>query len=315
VSLFLLSSTFTGIADAKGLGQCGEQTTLLRSISLDAEIGYQGYTRPVAFASTGAILSADPVTGMSERLPGDGLWLALVGRSCVNDLLGIALTGTWLVPSNRSSAEGLDIAGSQVTGRDFKPNTQWWTLDAMGTLSFTHIAKPVVGVRYDSYYTQFTDSSNTINSVYAAGDQSALSVYAVLPYVGLVVDQGPIKVGVIGLPAVIGQVNWGSTAGRSFDTPGNWARFKSNFNSSSGYFVELFASMNTSLTVSGLNVGRFGIFAKYTSIHMNANSDIDLTPGQPGSFSGPYTSGASIAIDRCVAVIAGTLTMDFTSPL
>ena len=134
-------------------------------------------------------------------------------------------------------------------------------------------------------------------------DEAQLIVSTYIPYVGAVTRWGGVKVGVIGFPWVLGNVQYRETL--------RVIQFTATGNYRNGYFLEAFAEVGRQMGVVYLSG-----FATYTLLHAVGDFDLlsNLLPGEiliPAILSGPY----SWDIDRQNWIVGGKAVIGFNSPL
>jgi len=297
----LPSSVGAGLPSLSGLsgsGGCSPVRDPEAGRGLAVNVGYLSTNRSAVFD-----LTADPAVGnvrqVRHAFPVDGLWLALSANGQVGDKLGIFARGSWLVPSNRPSDRTL-LFGTTLEPGTWQTNVQWYNADVAGLYPAYGALTVIGGFRFDSFETKFHDRE-LVDVDDLATDVTNVTVTSYIPYVGLMVNQGPaLKVGLIGFPYVPGNVKYDHTWGTAV------IRHEATGTLGSSYFLEAFAEYGQRLMG-----GYFGIFGIWTYLHGISELDVSRTVGIAVSTSGVYKFTA----DRQNWILGGKFGLNFTSPI
>lgn len=244
---------------------------------LDFLVGYLDTNRSLV---TELSAQGDDFAGLlslRRSYPVRGLWLALLAHGSLNENVGVFARGSWLVAQRvRPQHELYTLQGEENIdpgGSDWTAKPQWYNVDAGLLYTFSSCgvagnASFIGGFRFDSLDTTFTRSQNFFNIAGLPGDNSDLGVTSYIPYVGLMMQQGPaVKVGLIGFPYVPGTVKYKETVG---DAEPVASRFSYSGNFRNSYFLEAFAEYGAS--IPGGSIGIFGIWS-----YLHARSDVSVS--------------------------------------
>ncbi len=248
------------------------------------------------------------VNNVTFQYPVEGLWMG-ASVTCVGpgrgflasdpgDGLCLTLGASWLFPNNKEASETVNGGSGS---RTWSPKTQWYTLE--GSISGCPVANfsLIGGFRYDSFSTKFADPASQVDfGASLPTDEAELILNSYIPYLGALLKQGAVKVGVIGFPWAWGRVESRETIGGSF------VRYESVGNYRNAYFLEAFAEFGGQVGVVQLSA-----FATYTLLHATGNIDFNRKPiGGVGE-----TTPNTFSLDRQNWIVGGKALIGFNSPL
>ncbi len=241
-------------------GGCGPYDPLQRG-GLTFDVGYLGTNHIVGTSETQALPIVPGVRRIQLRYNLDGMWLALWANSRLGDCLGLYARGSWLAPFNHR-AEEVYSGGVVVfsTSRTWVTNTRWYNLDVGGTFSCYGGMDIVGGFRFDSFSTNFSDAADAVGFVSLNTDTADSTLKSYIPYVGLMVNQGPrLRVGLIGFPYVPGDLTY-------HETTAGTIRTETNGSLRNSYFLEAFAEY-----ARDLMGGSLGVFGTWSYLATRSN--------------------------------------------
>lgn len=245
---------------------CGSCYGNLGGLTIGGDVAYVGYSR----ATTWEVTSQGPgvfngLNDIKQSFPVHGIQLSADATASLSDRLTVIGRGTWLLPWNGQTFEDSRLnARGLAAERRWSTTMQWWTLEGAGAWAINPMSAIVGGLRYDSFQTTFKDPSDAAGFFGQIGEAD-LEVHLWLPYVGVVVQQGAARFGVIGLP-------WTPGTMRYRRTDFNIARLAGNGTVKSGYFLEAFAEFNANLMGATA-----GLFAKWTMVRTRSVTSLDDT--------------------------------------
>ena len=277
---------------------CGSCPGGLGGVSIGADVAYVGYSRSTTFELTSqgqGVLAGG--TDFRQGYPVHGIQLSGMATTAPNDRMTLFARGTWLLPWNGESFETTAF-GAARPERTWTTSTQWWTAEGAGAWTLNGASAVVAGLRYDSLQTNFSDPTEP-NVIFGQIGEADLQVNLWIPYVGIVVQQGPAKFGVIGTPWVPGHVRYRQTHFTTVRMSGSGAV-------RNGYFLEAFGELNANLMGATA-----GLFAKWTLVHTRSVASVSDRVGG-GVILGNDTF--DITFDRPNWILGAQAALKFNSP-
>ena len=281
-----------------GSNGCGSCYGGIGGVAIGADVAYVGYSRSTTFELTsqgqGLLLGH---TNFRQGYPVHGIQLSGMATVSANDRVTLIARGTWLLPWNGESYETRGMSGGILRlERTWTTSTQWWTAEGAGAWALNDLSAVVAGLRYDSLQTNFSDPTEPSFFLGQTGDAD-LQVDLWIPYVGAIVQQGPVRFGVIGFPWVPGHMRYRETH--------FFARLSGSGTVKNGYFLEAFGEFNTSLMVATA-----GIFAKWTLVRVKASGSADDKIIADGSLNDTF----DLVFDRPNWILGAQAALSFSSP-
>ena len=187
---------------------------------------------------------------------------------------------------------------------------QWYMFDVAGHYSPLGIGWAVVGVRFDSFATNFKNPANLVALAALPTDEADVQFSSWIPYLGLetVLGQtnGSLKVGVIGFPAVFGTMKYGQTYGIGGGL-GLGVRNDVSGNFNRGSFVEAYGEA----TLRFASDSTLGFFVRYNYLY--ARGDIIGLFNSVGAFP-TQNDVFQVNIHRTAWIFGANATLAFASP-
>jgi hypothetical protein len=266
-------------------------------------VGYVGWM-PAENRNVGFGVGGGPLAGIFQLDQGynqRGLWLGLQESACLSNWLGFMATGWYLIPSNDTSTA---VYNNGILGtRSWDTSTQWWFVDGAFLIGGPCGLSAIVGLRFDYYNTQFTNSNPfSTFGLGLLGDGATVNSQGWIPLFGtqyaFTSSTTNLTVRVVGVPALLGNVKYTERIG-GLGAAGS-AEFSGTYNN--GYFLEVFSEY--SRTFGG---GGVGVFARWNMTH--GNSDQDLTLDGLGS------SGFTLGLNRTSWTLGASFSLNFNTPM
>jgi hypothetical protein len=263
-------------------------------------VGWMPDNRNVGFGAGGAPLGG--IYQLDQEYDSRGLWLGLQESVVLSDWLGVMATGWYLFPSNSSSVE---VYNNGVLGtRTWDTSTQWWFVDGALLIGggCTGLSA-IVGLRFDYFNTQFTNSNpfNTFG-LGLLGDGATVNSQGWIPLLGTQCAYASsttnLTVRVVGFPTLLGNVKYTETIG-GLGAAGS-AQFSGTYNG--GYFLEVFSEYSRMFGLGGI-----GVFARWNMTHGKSNSDLSL--------DGLGSNGFDLGVNRTSWTLGGSFNLSFNTPL
>jgi len=269
--------------------------------------GYMEDRRGISFSLGADETGINGISGMKHTFPLRGLFLAVSQPISVNDLIGVSLGGSWLVPSRSRSEETYEFTVAVPGERSWQAIPQWWTIEANCNYRMGPGSWAVAGVRYENFSTNFKNPNDDAFIASLPTDRADVTMNNILPYVGVVVGVGSpaaaMTFSLVGFPAVPGSVRYKQTEGNVVGGPG---RYEGSGFFNSGYFLEAYTDF--SARIIGAKVGGF---AKWSIIEGRAKMNFDSND----AVFGPLTDSFGFSVSRQVWVLGGKVKIDFGLPL
>lgn len=278
----------------------------LKAPRLSAPRIYAGYlgTPKVVFAGrserTGPVMLAD----YSYGFPAQGLWLAGAQKVRLSDTYNLVINGSYLLPANRDGTEELLLPPNIRQVRDLKTSIQWWSAGFAVVSNRIGGVKPVAGFLYDAFSSGF--KTENPGNAGIGSDEADLSVTGLIPYVGLVIEQGQVAGGALtagaaAFPLCPAHVKWGATYGGQ---ERNWV----DGLLTRGYFFQLAVDYKVDF-----GQARAGVFASWSSVRSlgvpsNRAENPVVEPG--ATFSNTFKT----SFDRQAWIIGANFDLSFSMP-
>lgn len=284
---------------------CGETAGL----GFGPLVGYVGWM-PSEGPDVSFGVGGGPVGGifqLDQTYNQRGLWLGLQDSVSLSSWLNFMASGWYLFPSNNDSTE---VYNNGILGRrKWDTSTQWWFVDGAvvlggGGCRCTGLGA-IVGLRFDYYNTQFTNSDPFSTSTFGLlGDGATVRSEGWIPLIGTqaayVSSTTNLVLRVVGFPTLLGNVKYTEAVGALGGGAG--AEFSGTYNN--GYFLEIFSEYSRTFGAGGI-----GVFARYNATHGNSDSDLTLATGGFGS------SSFKLGLTRTTWTLGASFALNFNTPL
>jgi len=267
---------------------------------------YAGFldSRKVVFAGRTERMGAVELADFSYGIPVTGLWLGGAQKVRLSKTYDLVINGSYLVPANREAAEELVLPIGTRPVRDLKTSIQWWTAGfAIVSKRFGSV-QPVAGFTCDAFSSGF-ETTNP-GGAGLGSDEANLAVTGLLPYVGLVIEQGQLAggkltVGAAMFPASPAYVKWSATYG-------GVERDAIDGMLSRGYFLQMTADYKVDF-----GQGRAGLFASVSAIHSwgNPSNRAENAVVDPGT---TYSNTFHTSFDRQAWIVGASFDLAFSTP-
>ena len=176
-------------------------------------VGYLTPNKATTFSLGNSASNTFNIRSLEQTLNIQGIWTEVSLPVKSSGPLGVVVDFGYLFPSNRQSEENYNLNASGFASRTWDTSSQLWNLSVAVTYHFLPSVTGVLGFRYESFMTNYTDYYNEIpntldfNPNALAGTDLNFSGY--IPFLGAVCDGSLgngacFKAGVIGFPALPG---------------------------------------------------------------------------------------------------------------
>ena len=246
-------------------------------------VGYLTPNKATTFSLGNSASNTFNIRSLEQTLNIQGIWTEFSLPVKSSGPLGVVVDFGYLFPMNRQSEENYYLNAPGVASRTWDTKSQLWNLSVAVTYHFLPPVTAVLGFRYESFMTNYTDYYNEIpntldfNPNALAGTDFNFSGY--IPFFGAVVDgslgsTACFKAGVVGFPALPGSFVYNEVIGSQnpiYTNDSNGIKTSNEF--SSGYFLEAFGEVSTPVNCWA----RVGAFIKYNGIYGRTTMDVNTS--------------------------------------
>ncbi|MFH0960765.1 MAG: hypothetical protein V1897_18935 [Pseudomonadota bacterium] len=244
-------------------------------------VGYLTPNKSTTFSLGNSASNTFNIRSLEQTLNIQGIWTEFSLPVKSSGPLGLVLDFGYLFPINRQSEETYNLNASGFASRTWDTSSQLWNLSVAITYHFLPSVTGVLGFRYESFMTNYTDYYNEVpktldfNPNALAGTDFNFSGY--IPFFGAVVDgslgsAACFKIGAIGFPALPGSFVYNEVIGSQNPTYTNDSNgIKTSNEFSSGYFLEAFGEVSRPINWWA----RLGAFIKYNGVWGRATMDVN----------------------------------------
>ena len=242
---------------------------------------------------------ADLIKRLTQSYNLQGLWTELAIPIRTPSPLSFEIGGAYLFSANNRATETYIITNNDgVEERSWRTGTQMWYFQALATYRITSSISGILGFRYDSFVTKFSEPENIVGRRLTLLHTADFSVNADIPFFGMEYSRrfvygSTINAGIIGLPAFPCDL-------LHRETRNDRKKLSFNNGSDSGYFLEAWAGLSLPIT-PWLNAGAF---SKYNGVFAKTMADLSLS-----GTTDPYKTEATF--DRGVWIVAGFVGASF----
>ena len=297
VSIILILAT-PSFVQSKG-SFIGSDTLSLISPAPRLSVGYMFPSGPTTLKLDIKGGPADSIKRLTQSYKLQGLWAELAIPIRTPSPLSFEIGGAYLFSANNRSTE--TYAPTTTVGgeeRSWRTGTQMWYFQALATYQITSSISGVLGFRYDSFVTKFSEPENVVGNRTILFHTAEFTVNADIPFFGMEYSRrfvygSTINAGIIGLPAFPCDL-------LHRETRNDRKKLSFNNGSDSGYFLEAWAGLSLPIT-PWLNAGAF---SKYSGANAKTTADLSLT-----DINDPYKT--EVTFDRGVWIVAGFVGASF----
>jgi len=246
-------------------------------------IGYLTPNKATTFSLGNSASNTFNIRSLEQTLNIQGIWTEVSLPVKSSGPLGVVVDFGYLFPSNRTSEENYNLNSSGFASRTWDTRSQLWNLSVAVTYHFLPSVTGVLGFRYESFMTNYTDYYNEVQNTLdfnpnaLAGTDFNFSGY--IPFFGAVVDgslgsAACFKAGVIGFPALPGSFVYNEVINNP-SVPSRYPSYMNGIKTSneftSGYFLEAFGEVYTPINWWA----SVGAFIKYNGVWGRATMDVN----------------------------------------
>lgn len=204
-----------------------------------------------------------------------GVWLETLIPLRLGGRWGMAIGAAYLFPMDVTSNEILAGAPFGRLERTVPVHTQWWNMDTSLTFDLSPALTGIVGVRYDSFSTEFTEPSVLDAGGVPRFPRGDYAMNLCIPYLGLsatrfLTQTGLMaRLGVIGFPVVLGSTNFiqaGEVQVLGVTVPG----LLGHSGLRNGFFLEGVAEA----VLPFRNGLQLGAFVKFSTVQAQASTNV-----------------------------------------
>jgi hypothetical protein len=279
----------------------GSDTLSLISPAPRLSVGYMFPSGPTTLKLDIKGGPADSIKRLTQSYKLQGLWAELAIPIRTPSPLSFEIGGAYLFSANNRSTETYvttnDYGGEE---RSWRTGTQMWYFQAMATYQITSSISGVLGFRYDSFVTKFSEPENLVGNRTILFHTADFTVNADIPFFGVEYSRrfmhgSTINAGIIGLPAFPCDL-------LHRETRESIKKMSFNNGSDSGYFLEAWAGLSLPIT-PWLQAGAF---SKYSGANAKTMADLSLSGTDNNS---QYKT--EVTFDRGVWIVAGFVGASF----
>jgi hypothetical protein len=281
----------------------GLDTLSLISPAPRLSVGYMFPSGPTTLKLDLKGREAYSIKKLTQSYKLQGLWTELAIPIRTPSPLSFEIGGAYLFSANNRSTETY-TTNSGGEERSWRTGTQMWYFQALATYQITPSISGILGFRYDSFVTQFSEPANVVGTRTILFHTADFTVNADIPFFGLEYSRrflygSAINAGIIGLPAFPCDFV-------HRETRENIRKLSFNDGSDSGYFLEAWAGLSFPIS-PWLQAGAF---SKYIGANAKAVADLSLSwPGDQKTEELLYET--EVTFDRGVWIVAGFVTTSF----
>lgn len=244
-------------------------------------VGYLTPNKATTFSLGNTASNTFNIRSLEQTLNIQGIWTEFSLPVKSSGPLGLVVDFGYLFPSNRTSEENYNLNSSGFASRTWDTSSQLWNLSVAATYHVLPSITAILGFRYESFMTNYTDYYNEVpnslsfNPQALAGTDFNFSGY--IPFFGAVVESSAsmatcLKAGVVGFPALPGSFVYNEIVGNNtYLNTSNGIKTSNEF--SSGYFLEAFGQVSTA--INGWT--RAGAFVKYNGVWGRSTMDVNTS--------------------------------------
>jgi hypothetical protein len=251
---------------------------------------------------------ADLIKRLTQSYNLQGLWTELAIPIRTPSPLSFEIGGAYLFSANNRATSTYTLTTtSGGEERSWRTGTQMWYFQALATYQITSSISGILGFRYDSFVTKFSEPQNIVGNSLALLHTADFTVNADIPFFGMeysrrFVSGSTINAGMIGLPAFPCDLLHRETRNDS-------KKLSLNNGSDSGHFLEAWAGLSLPIT-PWLHAGAF---SKYSGAYAKAVGNWSLSKPDPNDSSKIVTEPheTEATFDRGVWIVAGFVGASF----
>ncbi len=136
----------------------GSDTLSLVSPMPRLSVGYMFPSGPTTLKLNIKGEGADSIKKLTQSYKLQGLWAELAIPIRTPSPLGFEIGGAYLFSANNRSTETYSKSGGEE--RSWRTGTQMWYFQALATYQITSSISGILGFRYDSFVTKFSEPGN-----------------------------------------------------------------------------------------------------------------------------------------------------------
>ncbi len=259
-----------------------------------------GYMFPSGPTTLKLVKVGEETPWLTQSYKLQGIWAEWAIPVRTPTPLGFEISGGYLFLGNDQSQEtyprGQFESYTFKGSRDWGTSTQMINFQAVVTYKFTSSFFGILGFRYDSFMTKFSNPGSSNGNVDSLpSNQADLTINLDIPFFGIGYSRtlkfgGDLNIGLIGLPTLPGELKYKEVFGRGKHLSLDSTEFMS------GYFLEGWAGLSFPV-MSWVQVGAF---SKYSGVYGKTNGKtaggvtVGTTKEESGNSNAIFESGVWI---------------------